>query len=466
MATVFDHPTRSFARFAASLSHDSIPDATRQVVGDCVLDTIGCAIFGANQQSAKVVTSWVRSQGGTPDACLWTTEFRGPVANVVLATGTMAHSFDLDDYHTAKVHPGAVIVPTVLALGEVLDSSGEDALVAIVAGYEVMIRASLAAGPAATRKAGWHLTGVFGTLGAAAAAARLMRLDAPVTASALGLAGTQSSGLWAFTADGSSSKRLHPGRAAHAGVLAAQLAASGYQGPTQILEADDGGLLAAVSPDVDFSRGLSGLGERFCCTDTCIKPFSACGSLHSAVEAVIALAEDHRVVPADVSEIVFHTSSTVAQQCGFDYVPYSVLQAQMSAQYTLAVSLLDGECLPEQFAEHRITDERTLDVARKVRVVVNDEMENLYPEHFAARVEIVMHNGVSVTKRIVDPIGSPQRRQGRQALERKFMTLGAARFSDDRLTQILRTVACLDKEASVRELTALLRPEDSESVVV
>ena len=164
-----------------------------------------------------------------------------------LVNGTAAHAFELDDFHNAKLHPGAVVIPAAFAVAEARGIGGARLETAIAAGYEVMIRTSLALDPSEGRLRGWHLTAICGTFGAAAAAAVLMGLDAERTAWALGLAGTQSGGLFAFNADGTMSKRLHPGRAAQAGIMAAELAELGFSGPTQIYEAEDGGFLWAYS---------------------------------------------------------------------------------------------------------------------------------------------------------------------------------------------------------------------------
>src|SRR5678815_4649346 len=159
-------------------------------------------------------------------------------------------------------------------MAERLDASGEALVTAIAAGYEVMIRSSLALNPSAARLRGWHLTGVCGPFGAAAACAVLMGLDPEQTAWALGLAGTQGSGVWAFNADGAMSKRLHAGKAAHSGVLAAELAQIGFTGPTQIYEAEDGGWLKAFSDESDPAPLTRDLGAVYHLDNTSIKPYS------------------------------------------------------------------------------------------------------------------------------------------------------------------------------------------------
>src|SRR2546427_4570000 len=164
-------PTRTLATFASILSYEDIPIAVREVTKQYLLDTIGCGIYGSQTPWAKTLNNLILEQGGRPEATLWLQGFRGPANTVALGLGVMTHSFELDDYHSgAKLHPGAVVIPAALAVAERQGASGRDVLRAIVAGYELMIRTRLAAGTLSMRRRGWHITGLFGTLGAAAAA--------------------------------------------------------------------------------------------------------------------------------------------------------------------------------------------------------------------------------------------------------------------------------------------------------
>src|SRR5215207_7271943 len=252
--------TRAMAEWIAQLDYHQLPGRTREVVKCAILDTVGCGVYGYQTPWAKMLLEWARAGGGKPESTVWgdaAPTLRA--ADAALVNGTSSHAFELDDYHNAKLHPGAVVIPAALAMAEKLGSDGKTLVTAIAAGYEVMIRSSLALNPSAARLRGWHLTGVCGPF-AAAACAVLMGLDAERTAWALGLAGTQGAGVWAFNADGAMSKRLHAGKAAHSGVLAAELAALGFTGPTQIYEFEDGGVLKAFSDASDAAPLTDALG--------------------------------------------------------------------------------------------------------------------------------------------------------------------------------------------------------------
>src|SRR5215475_13774194 len=154
-------PTLTLADFASTLSYEAIPTAVREATKQYLLDTIGCGIYGSHTPWAKIVNQLIMEQGGRPEATLWLQGFRGPAPMIALGLGVMMHSFELDDYHSgAKLHPGAVVIPAALAVAERQGASGRDVLRAVVAGYELMIRTSLAAGTLSMLLSGWPTTGL------------------------------------------------------------------------------------------------------------------------------------------------------------------------------------------------------------------------------------------------------------------------------------------------------------------
>jgi 2-methylcitrate dehydratase PrpD len=401
----------------------------------------------------KIVNAFVQNQKGTPEAGLWTTRFRGPAANVVLGNGTLIHSFDFDDYHMTKIHPGSVVIPAALAIAEKEHADGKALMAAIVAGYETMIHISRGLNPAASRVKGWHLTGTCGTFAAAAAVGNLFRFDTKTMASALGLAGTQSSGLWAFTADGSDSKRLHPGRAAQSGLIGAQLAQMGYQGPTQILEAEDGGFFRATSYDFDFSRVTEGLGEKFDTEEMVIKPYAACGSLHSSIDAALFLRNENQIRPEDILEIKVYNSEVVHLQCGFDYQPMGVLQAQMSLKYCVARALIDGSLSPAQFSKHKLSDPQAVELASRVHFVLDEEINSLYPREFPSIVEIIMKDGTRSMTRVDAPRGSVMHPMSWADVQDKFKSIGTPVTGKEQAEALVESIETLENVDDVSEIS-------------
>ncbi len=444
-------PTRDLATWVSALKYDDLPQRTREVARIALLDTLGAGLYGFNTPWTQKLLSWVQRGGQGNEARTWnagTVTLRS--ADAALVNGVAVHAFELDDYHNAKLHCGAAVIPAALAVAERLDSNGRDLLTAIVAGYEVMIRSSLALNPSAARLRGWHLTGVVGPFGAAAACAVLLKLNAEETAWALGLAGTQGAGLWAFNADGSMSKRLHPGKAAHSGVLAAELAQLGFSGPTSIYEFEDGGALKAFSDHADKALLTRDLGRVYHIDNNSIKPYCCCGSTHAYIDAALALRKKLGA-PWDTSRKVrVGTCKVVDVQCGFDYAPGSVLNAQMSLRYAVAVALLEGAALPAQFTDDKLCDPLIIAVAAAIELVADPELDKLYPKDFAGWVA-VEHNGRRERIDILNPTGSIHAPINAAGITEKFRGINPSLDTD-----AIAGVALAIEKHSARTLLNLL----------
>ena len=445
-------PTREIADWIAALAYDDLPPRTREVVHIAILDTIGAGVYGYATPWAQKLLAWARRGGNAGEATVWG-DARASLrtADAALVNGTAAHAFELDDYHNAKLHPGAVVVAAALAVAEKLNSSGPQLVTAIAAGYEVMIRTSLALNPSAARLRGWHLTGVCGPFGAAAACASLIKLNAEECACALGLAGTQGAGLWAFNADGTMSKRLHAGKAAHSGVLAAELAQLGFSGPTQIYEYADGGVLKAFSDASDSAPLTAGLGSVYHLDTSSIKPYSCCGSTHSYIDAALALRKKIGTPWNSRTPVRVGTSKVVDVQCGFDYAPSSALNAQMSLRYVVAAALIDGQVLPAQFSDARMSDPVLVTLANNLQLVPDPELDKLYPKDFAGWVA-AEHDGNWERVDILNPTGSVHSPIDAAGITEKFRGINPHLPADK-----IAAVALDIEHHTVRELLQLLQ---------
>lgn len=422
-AKQFDGITMELAQFLVQMDSADLSAGVVETLEKAFIDAIGCGVYGFATPWCETVRRFCEGQGGPEQASLWASGKKVSAANTVLATGTAIHSFDFDDHSRAKIHPGAVVVPTLLALGEQLDLSGQALLLAMAAGYETMNRVSLAANPGRTKSRGWHLTGTAGTFASAAAAAKLLRLDAQQTASALGLAGTQSSGLWAFTADGSMSKRLHAGRAAQAGLVAALMAREGFKGPTKIFEARDGSFLFAMSDSPRPERLVQGLGSQWYSDQTCFKPYACCGSNHACVDAALSFARDPGFNVSQVKRVIAGIAEVVNGQTGFDYKADSVLNAQMSLRYNIAVALIDADASVEQFSEVKIRQANLVELARRVEIDIDPEIDSNYPEIYGGQVTIEFTDGTKQTRRVDYSLGMPENPVSLLNVQDKFRSL-------------------------------------------
>jgi 2-methylcitrate dehydratase PrpD len=434
--------TLALAAFVADIGE--IPASVRSILQLAVVDAIGCGLFGLTTEACRIIHLYALDQAGPAETTLWAAGgTRISAANAALAMGPAIHGFDFDDHSRAKIHPGAVVIATALALGEREGINGQTFLRAIAAGYEVMNRVSLAANPNVSRMRGWHLTGTTGTFGAAATAAVILGLDTPTTASALGLAGTQSAGLWAFNADGAMSKRLHPGAAARSGIAAAELAQRGFEGPRYILEAADGGFLAATSDDVRLGEITRGLGSEWRTEGICFKPYSCCGSNHASIDAALSLKREIEFPADDVARIVVGVSRVVERQTGFAYQPGNALNAQMSIRHNVAAALLDGQVLIEQFTPKRLADPTLNALIGRVEVEVDPEMDAVYPAKYAGITSIELRDGRHLRRRVDYSKGMPENPMSGAEIEAKFVSLAGTATGDEAARPILTAASGL-----------------------
>jgi 2-methylcitrate dehydratase PrpD len=333
-----------------------------------------------------------------------------------------------------------------------VNSTGAELLAAIAAGYEVMVRSSLAMNPQAARLRGWHMTGVCGTFGAAAACASLLHLNAEQTAWALGLAGSQSAGLWAFNVDGAMSKRLHPGKAAHSGVLAAELAQLGFSGPTQIYEAVDGGALKAFSDASDPAPLTDRLGTVFHLEKNSIKRYSSCGATHPYIDAALDLRkrfanpwDENRRIRAGVAHMT-------NMQCGFEYVPAGALNAQMSLRYAIAAAFIEGQVVPAQFLDEKLSDASLVRLSNRIDLQPDAELDQYYPGSFAGWVA-VEQGGEWVRVDVRNDSNSEATLIDAPGVAAKFRSLNPTFPADE-----IASAAYAIEDYSARDFMALIRP--------
>ena len=449
--------TRELARFISETSYDDLPENLRACMRKYFLDAVGCGLYGTTTESGRILSRFIQEQGGSAEATLWKSAWRGPVGPVALCLGTWMHAFELDDYHSgAKLHPGAVVFAASYPLAEKMGADGRMFMTACAVGYETMIRASIAADSLEVRRRGFHLTGLCGPFGAAAAAAHLMELTPEQTANALGLAGTQGAGTWAFQCDGSETKRFHAGRASQSGLMAASLAEGGYTGPKEIFEYEDGGFIRAFSGCGEPEPLTIGLGDHWEAEGVSFKPYCCCGSTHSTIDAVLALRREHGVVPDDVQEMEIMNHSVVKQQCSWRYEPVSSLRAQMNIEYCAAVALTDGEAGPGQFTSERIADPELVALARRARFTVDPEIEQLYPKTFPAKVAIRTRDGREFNTRVAGPKGSPQDPMDFDMVAGKFRQVTGGVIPPDAQDGIIQAVSSLDEMETMGALVAHL----------
>jgi len=451
--------TQVLADFIDSFTVEQLPGPVVHKVKLCILDTIGCALAGSLSKEAELMRKALMAYDKGGKAIIWGTPVRSSLFSSCLINGTMAHALEMDDVHRkGKVHAGAVVIPASLAIGENLCSDGRSLILATFLGYEVAIRIAIGVGAKSHRMKGWHATGTCGTFGAAAACSKLLGLNAEWIANALGLAGAQSSGLWAFTADGSMSKRLHSGRAAQSGLYSALLAQKGFTGSKMILEAEDGGFCRAFSDEYDLDRIVRGLGERFEILEVSVKPYPCCRTLHGPIDTMLKLRETRHLQAKDVKRISVRTYEVAIKQCGYTHEPSTSLDAQFSIPYALSVSLVDGEAGLGQFSEDRIKDGEVRSLAKKVEMAVDEELDRLYPDKWSFIIEVETQRGETYRERVDTAKGDPDNPLSVDELKGKFLTNTISILGERKSEELAEKIVNLEQLANINSLLESLVP--------
>ena len=456
--------TEAFVGRCLAIDAGDLTEAADERAHTLVLDLLGVMLGSAPAtESSRIARDMVRAVYGDGGATVVGEPDGSPTPAAAFANGTIAHGIELDDTHSgASIHPGAVVVPTALAVGETEGASGEELLEAVVSGYECVVRVSRAADPAVLYARGFHPTATCGVFGAALVAARLKGLSFVETVNAVGLAGSFSAGNQEYLGSGSLSKRIQPGVAAQAGVQAAELAARGYTGPESILEGKNG-FLTAYADGGDVDRLFADVDDEFEfeITRTGIKPHACCRYNQTPIDAALDIQREHGLDVDDVGSIsvglVGPAMDIVAEPRDRKVRPKTATDAQFSLHYSVAVALVTGQAFLEQFDDPYLSDEGVLAVANRVTAVHDESLDEFYPDFFPAEVTIETTDGQAYATMLETCRGDPSNPLSAAFLDEKFRTL-AGRSLDETGVEDLRELAGdLHAVEDVSSLTAYLR---------
>jgi aconitate decarboxylase len=453
---VVDH-TRQLADFAAQLTYDQVPDDVVTHMKRCVLDTVGCGIFGASLEWSTILRTTLLQCDSTQAARLIGAAGGLSAPHAALANGSAIHAFEIDDLHPRSiVHPGSVVLPAALAAADVRGGvSGRELITALVVGYEVAARVGNSVGAAHLRQ-GWHPTATHGTIGAAAAAASILSLDPVQTLHAVGIAGTQAGGLMAAQYS-SMVKRFHAGRAAQSGVYGALLAANGYTGIDNLFDAEYGGYGPTFSPEYEPEALCQGLGEVWEVEAVGFKPYSTNGSCHPTIDALLDIREEHGLALDEVEEVHLEVSTATKAHVGWEYVPGSVTTAQMNLGYIVAATLADGDAFVRQFAPERISDPALVEFAHRVRVEVASDIdaEGDTGRHHT-RIELRLRDGRVLADERWFARGSARRPMTDLELGEKYAKLTDNVIGADRSALLLAAIDHLEEQDTTNAIWSAL----------
>ena len=450
--------TTAIVEFVSELRYRALADEVRYYARRHLLDTVGVMIAGAGGEvatRAEAVLAAVRPAGRIP---VPGRTRRADLLDAAFLGGTAAHGIELDDgFRQGSVHPGCVVVPTLLAIGYDRGAGGSALMEAMVAGYEAEIAIGRACHPD-LRQRGFHPAATVGVFGAVMAAGKLRGLSALQLANALGIAASSAAGLFAFVNGGADIKRLHAGHAAREGLQAALLAEQGVEGPPDVIEARDGFMQAFAfgrEPASSARAIVLPPAVPFGITDCYIKPYPCCRHIQPAVEALIGLLNDEKIAAEEVQRIDVATYRIAAEHAETGWEDFA--SAQLSFPYLMGLALKFRGIRFEHFAEAVRRDPAFAAIARKLHVTAPPDVDRLYPQLRPARVTVTTARG-SVTRQADEALGSRIVPLDDTGLEAKFLdlvgpVLGAARakqlaqqlWSVDDLSDVVPLVKAMAK---------------------
>ncbi len=413
-----------FAAFATTLTYDDIPSDVIEHAKDHLLDTYGCGLAASAMGVATEGRSTMRELGGIGDAVVIGQDEGMPAANAAFANAMLCHGLDFDDTHSDSVsHVSTVVCPAALATAQAMGRDGKELITAIVAGNEIVTRVGMAT-PGAFHKRGFHPTAICGVFGATASVGRLLGNDAETITRALGIAGSMASGLFAYLADGTPTKPIHPAWAAHGAAIANQLARFGAIGPKSIFEGKFGLYHAYVGiEEIDLEKQLSDLGERWETPRIAYKPYPACHFIHGSLGATAAVAAGRTFTADEIDEITVRVPQAgvalVLEPEPQKRAPRSEYEGKFSLQYSTAAMLGRGKVGIADYTDEAIGDQDVLDIAAKVNYVTKEYSS--YPsEGFPGGVEIKLANGDVLDAELEHQKGGPDNPMSREEVSAKY----------------------------------------------
>lgn len=452
--------SEAVATFVRGLRLDEIPPAVSEKAKLIFLDTLGIALASSTMDFGHMVLEVSSALGGPLDSRLIGTSRRVASANAVLANGTLAHGLDYDDtLEEAIVHTGCCGAITALAVGEEIRASGKSVLEAVVVGIEVMCKVGLVA-PGKFHARGFHPTALCSTFGAAAAAGRLYGLKESQMVDAFGICGSQSSGIIEYLADGSWTKRLHPGWSAHGGIIAARLGQKSFKGPVSVFDGRHSFYHAFVGDDPVRLEKLKELGKSWEIPKIVFKSYP-CGSIsHPYMDCALRLRQDHAIRAEDVEEVICRTAEGPVHRLWEPLEekqrPSTSYGAKFSLPYSVAVMLIKGRAGLEEFSEKAIHDPEVLALAAKVHYQLDDTID--YPRHFSGHVKVKLKNGTVLEENQPYPKGGLEIPLPPEEIEEKFRNNAAMALPKERVEAIVGAVRNLEELPSIGAVADLLVP--------
>ncbi len=453
--------TRRIADFVSQLRYEQIPESVRERGKLLILDSLGCAIYGAKLEWCRILQQTFGDLDASRTTSIWGTAQTLSSTNAALINGTQVQGFELDDVHRDGVlHCGAVVLPALIAVAEShTPMSGRDFLTAAIAGYEIGPRVGRCMGQEHIGQ-GWHSGATLGVFSAAAGAARGLKLDPEQTVHALGIAGTQAAGLMAAQY-GAMVKRMHAGRSSQSGLYGALLAKAGFTGIRDVFEAPYGGFCTTFSRSTDrfnLDALSAGLGSEWEAMRVALKFYSCVGSNHTTLDAIGDIRQRRPFTLSELGRIVVHGSRVTADHVGWPYKPEGLTSAQLNLPYCVATLLLEGDVFVDQFTEEAVADRGRMELSRKVEVIEDPAITARGTRYrHMVRVDVHLADGSVHSETREAPRGSEHSFAPAEDIVNKFRKLTRAAIPKDQQEALIAAMLKVETLSDMRELIRLLR---------
>jgi 2-methylcitrate dehydratase PrpD len=453
------NPTAVLAEYIHDLRWEDLPGGVVDAAKLTLLDYLASAMAGykINRAFNAAVTKMYYDMGGKAESRVLFNAVKLPASNAAFLNAAYGHGADIDDGHrTAQGHPGVVVIPTALALGEAGHLSGKDLIVAITAGYDVFVRFGTAVNPAHLSR-GFHTTGTVGTIAAGGTAAKALKLDKKGVHSALSLSALQSAGLLEVMASGQAAKPLQPAKAAYNGVLSGRMAQAGVEGPREGLEGPKG-FIKAFADSFDFSSVQQGLGKNFAIASCYKKLYPACRHVHPALDAAIDLGKANVDRIAQIETIRVFIYPTAIRLTGSVIEPVSEDEAKFSLRYAVATGLVKGNFTLNDLDVAHNFDKQVRQLIQKIDIINDPQMENREANIRGAKVELNFQDGTNQEATINLPKGDPEVPVTKADIENKLIACAAGVMNTNRQQALIEAVWQLEQISDLESLSQLLVP--------
>jgi len=406
--------TRTLARYIVNARSEDVPKEVKREAVRSVVNWLGCAVGSCRHEAVDCALAALSPFSGPAQASVLGRDEKVDILHAALLNGISSHVFDFDDTHLKTIiHPAGPVASALFALAEYMPVSGAELLHAFILGVEAECRIGNAVCPE-HYEAGWHITGTAGVFGSAAASGRLLKLDEQQMTWALGIAGTQSSGLREMF--GSHCKSFHPGRAAQNGLAAALLAQKNFTSSNQVIEAKRG-FANVMSTKHNYDEITKDLGKTFEVSLNTYKPF-ACGIvIHPSIDGCIQLKREHGLSGAEIDKVELSVPHLVLELTG-KRTPQVGLEGKFSVFHSCAVALLFGAAGEKEYSDAMVRDPKVIALRDKVQPTIDDKLRD-----DECHVKLTLKDGRVLEKYVAHAIGSLERPMSDKDLNAKFHVL-------------------------------------------